>query len=57
MSLTYLCLPYVINFYNLTQISGSSGTVRNIRRVQQAPYPLVKVTLDELNSLTGKIIF
>ncbi|XP_026466501.1 protein deltex-like [Ctenocephalides felis] len=53
MSLTYLCLPYVINFYNLTQISGSSGAVRNIRRVQQAPYPLVKVTLEELNGFTG----
>lgn len=39
-----LGLPYTINFCNLTQVRHPNGPTRNIRRVQQAPYPLVKIT-------------
>lgn len=39
-----LGLPYTINFCNLTQVRHPNGPIRNIRRVQQAPYPLVKIT-------------
>ncbi|XP_030380902.1 protein deltex [Scaptodrosophila lebanonensis] len=41
---TNLGLPYTINFCNLTQIRQPSGPIRSIRRTQQAPYPLVKLT-------------
>lgn len=51
VSKTYLGFPYIINFCNLTQVRNNTGFVRNIRRVQQAPYPLVKVTQDEVNSM------
>lgn len=44
----YLGFPYIINFCNLTQIRNNTGYVRSIRRVQQAPYPLVKVQLHDL---------
>lgn len=54
VSKTYLGFPYIINFCNLTQVRCCSGYVRPIRRVQQAPYPLVKVTLEELQYATGK---
>ncbi|XP_055604063.1 protein deltex [Uranotaenia lowii] len=40
---TPLNLPYTINFLNLTQIRHQNGPLRSIRRIQQAPYPLVKV--------------
>nr|XP_029717387.1 protein deltex [Aedes albopictus] len=40
---TYLILPYTINFLNLTQIRHQNGPLRSIRRIQQAPYPLVKL--------------
>ncbi|XP_058815609.1 protein deltex [Topomyia yanbarensis] len=40
---THLNLPYTINFLNLTQIRHQNGPLRSIRRIQQAPYPLVKV--------------
>lgn len=39
-----LGLPYTINFCNLTQVRHPNGPIRNVRRVQQAPYPLVKIT-------------
>ncbi|KAH0561357.1 protein deltex [Cotesia glomerata] len=48
-----LGFPYIINFLNLTQVRCSSGFVRKIRRVNQAPYPLVKVALEELPSSVG----
>lgn len=48
MGKTYLGFPYVINFCNLTQTRINTGFIRNIRRVQQAPYPLIKVRLEEL---------
>ncbi|XP_063983649.1 protein deltex [Diachasmimorpha longicaudata] len=54
VSKTYLGFPYIINFCNLTQVRCCTGYVRPIRRVQQAPYPLVKVTLDELHYATGR---
>lgn len=54
MSKTHLGFPYVINFSNLTQRWLTSGYVRNVRRVKQAPYPLVKVKLEELVSVTGQ---
>lgn len=54
MSKTHLGFPYVINFSNLTQKWLTSGYVRSVRRVKQAPYPLVKVRLEELATVTGK---
>lgn len=33
----------MINFYNLTQVRQPNGPIRNIKRIQQAPYPLVKL--------------
>lgn len=54
MSKTHLGFPYIINFSNLTQKWLTSGYVRNVRRVKQAPYPLVKVRLEELAAVTGK---
>lgn len=35
-----------MNLSNLTEIRHSNGAVKRIRRVQQAPYPLIKVNLD-----------
>lgn len=43
LSKTHLALPFTINFGNLTQTRHPSGPIRTIRRVQQAPYPLVKL--------------
>ncbi|OXU25506.1 hypothetical protein TSAR_000316 [Trichomalopsis sarcophagae] len=54
VSKTYLGFPYIINFCNLTQVRCCTGYVRPIRRIQQAPYPLVKVTLDELQINPGR---
>ncbi|GLH12883.1 Protein deltex [Gryllus bimaculatus] len=44
----YPAFPYIINFCNLTQVRNNTGYVRNVRRVQQAPYPLVKVQPEDL---------
>ncbi|XP_051160479.1 protein deltex [Leptopilina boulardi] len=54
VSKTYLGFPYIINFCNLTQVRCCTGYVRSIRRILQAPYPLVKVTLEELHINTEK---
>lgn len=54
MSKTHLGFPYVINFSNLTQKWLTNGYIRSIRRVKQAPYPLVKVRLEELAPVTGR---
>lgn len=54
ISKTYLGFPYIINFCNLTQVRCCTGYVRPIRRIQQAPYPLVKVALEELQVTSGK---
>lgn len=54
MSKTHLGFPYVINFSNLTQKWLANGFVRSVRRVKQAPYPLVKVRLEELAPRTGR---
>ncbi|XP_059618752.1 protein deltex [Phlebotomus argentipes] len=48
LSKTHLGLPLVINFCNLTQIRHPNGPVRKIRRIQQAPYPLIKVPPESL---------
>lgn len=53
MSKTYIGFPYIINFSNLTQKRINTGFVRCIRRIQQAPYPLTKVRLEELTVVTG----
>ncbi|XP_033218714.1 protein deltex isoform X2 [Belonocnema kinseyi] len=53
VSKTYLGFPYIINFCNLTQVRSCTGYVRPIRRIQQAPYPLVKVSLEELQINSG----
>lgn len=42
-----LNLPYRINFKNMTEIRQPNGPTKNIRRTQQAPYPLLKVTPDD----------
>lgn len=55
MSKTHLGFPYVINFSNLTQMWLANGYVRSVRRIKQAPYPLVKVRLEELAPVTGKL--
>lgn len=56
MSKTHLGFPYIINFSNLTQKWLTNGFVRSVRRVKQAPYPLVKVKLEEMTSVTGETI-
>lgn len=43
---TSLNLPYRINLSNLTEVRHTNGAVKHIRRVQQAPYPLTKITED-----------
>lgn len=43
---TTLNLPYRINLSNLTEIRHTNGAIKRIRRVQQAPYPLIKVNPD-----------
>uniref|UniRef100_W8BFW5 E3 ubiquitin-protein ligase n=1 Tax=Ceratitis capitata TaxID=7213 RepID=W8BFW5_CERCA len=48
---TRLSAPYVINFCNLTQIRQPNGPIRSIRRTQQAPYPLVKLTPQQAQQL------
>ncbi|XP_074040861.1 deltex E3 ubiquitin ligase [Leptinotarsa decemlineata] len=54
MSKTHLGFPYLINFSNLTQRWLTNGYMRNVRRIKQAPYPLVKVRLEELSAVTGR---
>lgn len=54
MSTTHLGFPYIINFMNLTQKWLTTGYVRSVRRVKQAPYPLVKVKIEELAVITGR---
>ncbi|KAF7285936.1 hypothetical protein GWI33_008908 [Rhynchophorus ferrugineus] len=56
MSKTHLGFPYIINFSNLTQMWLANGYVRSVRRIKQAPYPLVKVRLEELAPVTAKVI-
>lgn len=56
MSETHLGFPYIINFSNLTLKWLTNGRLRNIRRVKQAPYPLVKIRLEEMAVVTGHII-
>lgn len=41
-----LNLPYRINLSNLTEIRHTNGAVKRIRRIQHAPYPLIKVNAD-----------
>lgn len=54
MSKTHLGFSYIINFSDLTQRWLTNGYIRNIRRIKQAPYPLVKVRLEELTFVTGR---
>lgn len=53
VSRTYLGFPYTIDFCNLTQVRNDSGYKRNIRRINQAPYPLVKIQSDEVIQFNG----
>lgn len=53
MSQTHLGFPYLINFSNLTQRWLTNGYVRSVRRIKQAPYPLVKVRLEEVAPVPG----
>ncbi|XP_031625585.1 protein deltex, partial [Contarinia nasturtii] len=43
---TSLNLPFRVNLSNLTEIRHTNGAIKRIRRVQQAPYPLIKVNSD-----------
>lgn len=54
MTKTHLGFPYIINFNNLTQKWLTNGFVRSVRRIKQAPYPLVKVRLEELVPVIGR---
>lgn len=57
VSKTNPAFPYIINFCNLTQVRNNTGYVRSVRRVQQAPYPLIKVQPEELqNVVAGTLI-
>ncbi|VVC38283.1 Zinc finger, RING-type,Zinc finger, RING/FYVE/PHD-type,WWE domain, subgroup,WWE domain [Cinara cedri] len=56
VSRTYLGFPYTINFCNLTQVRNDSGYKRNIRRVNQAPYPLVKIQSDEVIQFNDRAV-
>jgi hypothetical protein len=56
VSKTNPAFPYIINFCNLTQVRNNTGYVRSIRRVQQAPYPLIKVQPEELQSVVAGIL-
>ncbi|XP_055371164.1 protein deltex [Condylostylus longicornis] len=44
LSTTNIGMPYVMNFCNMTQVRKPNGPARCIRRILQAPYPLVKIT-------------
>lgn len=43
---TSLNLPFRINLSNLTEIRHTNGAVKRIRRINTAPYPLIKVNAD-----------
>jgi deltex-like protein len=43
ISSSYIHMPYIIDFCNMTQTRKPSGPIRQIRRVSQAPYPLTKL--------------
>lgn len=43
LSKSKVATPLTINFCNLTQVRQPNGPTRNIRRMQQAPYPLTKL--------------
>lgn len=51
VSIVFPSFPYIINFCNLTQVRNNTGYVRQVRRVKQAAYPMVKVTPEELQEL------
>lgn len=58
MSLTEIGKAYIIDFNNLTQqrcrINSGRLEVRSVRRTKQAPYPLVKVHIEELEHTSIK---
>ncbi|XP_050435921.1 protein deltex [Adelges cooleyi] len=56
VSKTYLGFPYTINFCNLTQVRNDSGHKKNIRRVNQAPYPLVKIQSDDVIQFNDRAV-
>lgn len=43
ISSSYIHMPYIIDFCNMTQTRKPSGPIRQIRRISQAPYPLTKL--------------
>lgn len=45
--LSPLNLPYLINLNNMTETKQPNGPIKHIRRIQQAPYPLIKVSQDD----------
>lgn len=55
ISKTHLGFPYILNFCNLTQVRNTTGMVRNIRRAQQAPYPLIKLLANQIAEIQGQV--
>lgn len=45
--LSTLNLPYRINLKNMTEKRQPNGPIKHMRRVQQAPYPLIKTSQDD----------
>lgn len=54
ISLHFPGCPYIMNFCNLTQVRKTTGFVRPMRRVQQAAYPMVKLTQTEIAAMIGR---
>jgi deltex len=50
ISSSYIHMPYIIDFCNLTQTRKPSGPIRQIRRISQASYPLTKLPPNTMNS-------
>lgn len=45
--LSSLNLPYCINMSTMTEIRPPTGPIKHIRRIQHAPYPLIKISPDD----------
>ncbi|XP_018332330.1 protein deltex isoform X2 [Agrilus planipennis] len=54
MSKTHLGFPYIINFSTLTQKWLTNGHIRKVKRTKQAPYPLIKVKIEEMTAVMGR---
>jgi len=55
ISSSYIHMPYIIDFSNMTQTRKPSGPIRQIRRISQAPYPLTKLP-SAINSTQSSMV-